>query len=499
MIKEQMVIKSILSKTILILSILLVFQACRKEESIITDSSARLNFSTDSISFDTVFTTIGSTTQNFRVYNPYKETIKISSIRLNGGTNSTFRINVDGQPGHSHQNIEIAPNDSLYIFVEATVDPNNQQNPFVISDYIEFITNGNVQNVDLVAWGQNAIYYTPTTFSRNLPDYTCLTGPCSDQVPPVNVTWTDSLPIVIYGYVVVDSLDRLTIEKNTKIYFHNNGGLWVYRGGELKVNGTIDEPVIFRGDRLEMAYEDRPGQWDRIWINEGGQNEINYAIIKNAFIGLQVEVLPFNDPPYLPSNLTLNNTIIDNCSSFGLLSSIYNIDAENVVISDCGQYNVALRGAGNYDFTHCTFSNYFSSAQRETPLFFAQNSFITATGTQLIGIPNINIYNSIIYGNLENEFQTEIINNGNINFDVQNCIIKSQQGTDDTSKYKNIIKNPPNSIFKDPNNGDFTLFETSVARNQGNLSFGNAVPIDLLGNSRTTDGLPDLGSYEFMP
>ena len=479
-------------------TLLLAF-GCRRDESILEDSGAKLSFSTDSISFDTVFTTVGTTTENFRVYNPYKETIRISSIRLNGGQNSNFRINVDGQPGPFHENIEIAPEDSLFIFVEATVDPNNRLNPFVITDFIEFNTNGNRQEIDLVAWGQNAIYYTPTTFSRNLPDFTCLTGPCSSTNPPVNVTWTDSLPIVIYGYVVVDSLDQLTIEKNTKIYFHNNGGLWVYRGGTLKVQGTKDEPVIFRGDRLEPAYDDIPGQWDRIWINEGGQNEINYAQIKNAFIGLQVEVLPFNDPPYGASSLDLKNTVIDNCSGFGLLSSVYNIQAENLIISNCGQYNVALRGAGRYAFKHCTFANYFDQADRETPAFFAQNFFINALGSQLIGLPRIELSNSIVYGDKQTEFEWEIVNNGNIDFNVRNSLIKTQENTSDTASFKNLLLNPPDQIFAEPRSGNFNLFENSLARGRGDLSIANTVPIDLKGNDRTTDGQPDLGAVEYQP
>ena len=485
---------------------ILIFFSCRKEDEIFDDSTARLNFSTDSISFDTVFTTIGSTTENFRVYNPYKETIRISSIRLIGGEQSTFRMNVDGRPGTYHENIEIAPKDSMWIFVEATIDPNNQQNPFVIEDFIEFTTNGNKQEISLVAWGQNAIYFTPTSFNRNIPDFTCLTGPCSDNIPPVDVRWTDSLPYVVYGFVVVDSLDKLTIEKGTKVYFHNNSGLWVYSGGQLTVNGTKDEPVIFRGDRLEPQYDDIAGQWDRIWINEGAINEINYAIIKNAFIGIHAEHLPFRNPTTDPSQepwrLRIKNTIIDNCSGFGLLTALYNIEAENLVISDCGQYNVAIQSNGSYKFNHCTFANYFSQSSRETPAFFIQNSVINALRTQIVGTPDVDVYNSIIYGDLDSEFNTEVISTGNadsLDLDFQNTIIQTDESISDVNKFKNILRNPANPIFTNPRDGDFTLLENSVARDQGAITFGNQVPFDLNGESRTSDGSPDLGAFEYIP
>jgi len=490
------------TQRLLFISLLFILLAsCRKEEEIFDGSSAQLNFSTDSITFDTVFTTIGTSTKHFMVYNPYSETVKISSIRLTGGQQSNFRINVDGRSGNSHQDVEIPPKDSIWVFVEATVDPNNLQNPFVIEDYVEFITNSNRQTVKLVAWGQNAIYYTPTTFSNNLPDYTCLTGPCGDDIPPVNVQWTDSLPIVIYGYVVVDSLDELTIQAGTKVHFHNSAGLWVYSGGKLTVNGTKEEPVIFQGDRLELPYSERPGQWDRIWINEGAQNSINYAIIKNAFIGIQAEVSPFTNPPYDPNTpryLEIKNTIIDNSASVGLLSSIFTIDAENLLITNSGQHNVVLRSAGDYNFTHCSFANYFDAAKRETPSFFVLNSFVTANATQVIGVPEVQLYNSIVDGDLDNEFDTEVINNGSITFDVQNTLLKTTYNTSNASDFQNIIKNPSSEIFNDPLNGDFELFEQSVARNGGNINFANQVPLDLNGESRTTDGQPDLGVFEWV-
>ncbi|KAA3649626.1 MAG: hypothetical protein DWP98_06835 [Bacteroidetes bacterium] len=495
-------------KNLLLISCILSFfllHSCRKDESIITDASANIKLSVDTIAFDTVFATIGSITKNFRVYNPYKEILKISSIRLNGGSQSNFRMNVDGMPGNEHYDVEIAPNDSMYVFVEVTVDPNNKANPFIIEDYIEFVTNGNRKTLQLVAWGQNAHYYTPTTYNRFIPDYCCLDangqrGPCSDAIAPVNVTWTNDLPYVIYGFVVIDSLDVLNIDPGVQIHFHNNSGLWVYRGGSIKVNGTKANPVVFQGDRLEPAYKDLPGQWDRIWINDGGQNSINYAIIKNGFIGLQVEHLPFEDPKdSIFSTLTLKNTTIDNCSGYGLISALYNIQAENLVITDCGQYNVMLQSAGNYVFNQSTFANFYTKSFRETPSFFVQNTAVNAIGTLIKGVPRVSVTNSIIYGDRTKEFATEIVNNGALDLNFNTCIIKTDENISDTTSFKNILQNPSNSIFKDEYMGDFQLNENSEARDKGKMQFANPVPLDILENSRIADGKPDLGAFEYQP
>ena len=477
----------------------MVLFSCRKDDDLFEGSDAQLRFSQDTVSFDTVFTSIGSITENIRVFNPYKEKIKISSIHLNGGDQSVFRINVDGSPGSFHEDIEIAAEDSIFIFIEATIDPNNELNPFIIEDFIEFTTNGNTQRVDLSAWGQNAIYFTPTSFNRNLPDFTCLTGPCSDTIPPVNETWTNELPYVVFGYIALDSLDQLTIEAGTQIYFHNNGGMWVFRGATLKVNGTREEPVVFQGDRLQERFDDIPGQWDRIWINEGGQNEINHAVIKNSFIGIQAEALFLSgSQPNSLGSLTINNTVIENCSGIGLISSLFDLEANNVLISNCGESNVVIQALGNYSFDHCTIVNYFNQARRESPAFFAQNALNTPLGL-VVDTPTIQMRNSIIMGNNDSEFNTEIINQGAINVDFSNVLLKTELNTSNPNQYRDIIKNPFRELFLDRNMGDFHLVQNSPAIDAGNINVGNEIPEDLDGVSRISDGKPDLGVYEFVP
>lgn len=477
------------------LCLLIFLASCRKEENFLRDSSAKLAFSTDSIGFDTVFTTVGTTTKNFRVYNPYKDPIQISSIRLKGGEQSAFRINVDGVSSSNLQNVEILPGDSLYIFVEATIDPRDQDNPFFIQDAVEFITNGNFQEVKLVAYGQDAYYIIADTKIGGLPTFKIAVA------EGVDTTWTNKRPIVIYGYAVVDSAATLRISEGTEIYFHQGAGLWVYRGGTIKVNGTIDNPVIFQGDRLEAAYEDIPGQWDRIWINDGSiANEFNYAIIKNAFIGLQAEVFPFENPSLpIVSGLSLKNTLIQNCSAFGIYTAFFNITAENLLVSNCGQYNLAILGGGNYDFKHSTLVNYFSADSRETPLLYIQNSIVNAQGSKLIGSPKLEIFNSIIDGANDNEFDYEIDGTGNIDFLFSHSILRTTKDISDTTHYKNLVKSPSGQIFKDIGSMDFHLFDNSPAINIGDVSIGNLVPQDLDGKSRTLDTKPDAGAYEFQP
>ena len=61
--------------------ILLIF-SCKKP---ISYSKSHLTFSTDTVLFDTIFTTLGSTTKRFKVYNPANLPINIEEIELMGG------------------------------------------------------------------------------------------------------------------------------------------------------------------------------------------------------------------------------------------------------------------------------------------------------------------------------------------------------------------------------------------------------------------------------
>ncbi len=329
----KIMIRRIRDRKPVLLLLLLVFIifSCQKDP-FETDPNFMLKFSQDTVFFDTVFTSLGSTTQSFTVHNTSRDPVKISRIRLAGGNASFYRLNIDGIPALEVSDMEIAAEDSMYIFLRVTIDPTNANNPFVVNDSVIFELNGNQQDVNLVAWGQNANYILADTYIPGFPEFKIV---AHEQE---QVTWTAEKPYVIYGYAVVDSTGSLLIERGTQVHFHNNSGLWVYKGGNIKVKGTVDAPVVFQGDRLEEFYQDQPGQWDRIWINEGSvNNEIEYAEIRNGFIGLQLETLQ----EQMGNQLILSNTKIENMTGFGILTRFYNLTAYNNVVTNCGQYLAA--------------------------------------------------------------------------------------------------------------------------------------------------------------
>lgn len=459
----------LLKTGIVLLVIILSFQSCKKDDEFDTSPSIKLNFSSDSILFDTIFTTIGSITKQLKVYNPSSNKIKISNIQLAGGYKSFYRINIDGNPDIRVTDIELAAKDSLYIFIHVTIDPNNTNNPMVVTDQIIFETNGNMQDVDLVAWGQDAHFYYYNIISANYE-------------------FTNDKPHVIYGYVIVDSAFTLTIEEGTNVYMHSNSFLYVYRDGTLKINGTLDKPVKIQGDRLENFYKDIPGQWNRIWLSALSiDNEINYAIIRNGIMGVQVDTVGNSTNP----TLRINNTIIDNMLSTGIYAQGSHVEATNCVITSCGQYAIVLSLGGEYDFRHCTVGNYYNYSSRETPSLVLNNYYEDINGNfQVRPLEKVYFGNCIIYGSNEEEILLDNYSSSSIfNYTFDHCLLRTKISND---SLLSCIKNE-DPMFVDYRENNYKLQENSPAIGAG-IPIG--VPQDIEGVDR--GAAPDIGAYQYI-
>lgn len=476
-----------------ILFFVAVFSNSCKKDVLNTDGA--LNFSQDTVLFDTVFTTVGSATRQFKIYNPSSDEINISSITLAGGQQSKYRMNLDGVPGIAYSNVSIPPRDSLFVFIDVTLDPNNQGQPAVVTDSIVFNTNGNIQDVDLVAFGWDADFVIPTVFNNPIGPYTFL---------DCNVTWTSAIPHVIYGWAVVPDGCTLTIESGTRVYSHSGSGIIVDEGGTLIVNGTTQDPVIFAGDRLDDYYEDQAGSWNSIWLYAGSLNNvINGAIVKNGTVGVRVDSLSANGQP----NLVMSNTIIENMSAISLLSFEATIDAYNCVFGNAGQYSAALTRGGNYDFLHCTFANYWTFGNRQTPALLLNNWVEDPTDGSIITYNLDNAYfgNCIVYGNNQTELGLQENASSPFNFEFDNCMLRINFDDEEPidvsngSEFRDVVYNI-DPEFIEPSDEDFQLDTLSPAMDAGKLSITNSFPsilgTDVIGNFRPFGNGPDIGAYE---
>jgi hypothetical protein len=468
-----MMIKQISKYSILLLLISLIFtiNSCKKKDQIDTSPSVHLRFSADTVYFDTVFTTVGSVTQRLMVYNDNANKVVVSSISLGNLSNSSFRINIDGIPSSSATDVEIPGKDSIFIFVRVTVDPNNQNNPMVISDDLFFHINGNQQDVKLVAWGWDAHFY------RNKD----LQG---------NVIFDSLKPHVVYGYLRVDTSATLTIQAGSKIYFHKDSYLAASHLSTLKVLGNLGHPVRFQGDRLDPYYRDLPGQWGGIYLEKGSkENEIIYAIIKNGSSGIQVDSASTSALPMLE----VDNTIIQNVTGPGIYAYASTIKSINCVIGDCGTEALALVFGGSYDFRQLTIGNFwYSSVRRDSSLYLSNYIYDNHGIKHTNPLTNAYFGNIILYGSEDNELGFDNDPSVQFNYSFNHCLLKTRKKVNDPSHFTNCFTN------QDPLFINTMLFNYQI--DSLSPAIGKGIPLgvdfDIKGVYRTDP--PDLGAYQFV-
>ena len=490
-----------------LLSALLFLAGCRKDELFTDDTGARLVLTEDTVLFDTVFTTIGTVTKRFTVRNENANAVRVD-VALEGGTPSPFRINVDGASGVAFNDVEILGGDSIFVFVEATLGAGGVNTPFIIEDHILFNTNGNEQEVLLVAWGQDAHFFYPDQFIPGLPAFSYIAGGFDQNGQQIceTVQWPNDKPYVIYGYGVVDSCSKLIIDPGVKVYMHGGAGLWIYKYGQIEALGTVTDRIVFQGDRLEPEYQDLPNQWDRIWINEGDLNsKLVNCEIRNALIGLQAQTLPFTDgQPLSNCTLELENVRIENCLTACLYTENYRISAKNLLLSEAGQYAAVLTGSGQYTFDQVTIANYWDLDIRQEPAFLLSNRFADINGaTQVRPIESSSFRNGIVYGNNGNEFKLDVDESANPLFTFEHFLVRTDQPTNDPVHFpvQSTIYRNLDPGFRDGPEGDLRLRSTALAK--GKADPAPSVLLDIEGQQRpnfgdASDGfLPDLGCYEY--
>ena len=458
-------------------TLLTSFFACERE-FLYRGGEEGLVLSTDTVMFDTIFTAIGSTTHNFLIYNPYDEDMLIEGIELSGGDESSFRLNINGNAENSLTDVRLRGNDSLFVFVEVTIDPVHSNSPIIVADSVIITTRERRQSVKLIAYGQDVILLNKEWLKTQI--------------------FTKDKPYLISEYVVVDTAQTLTIEPGARLFFQKDASMLVL--GSLVVKGTMDEPVLFASDRLEDWYVDKPGQWGYIHLLPGSTGTtIDYAVIRNGTMGILADSVGSVEEP-----LVINNTKIEHVSTFGLLAQSANVKVTNALFGDCGTHSLAITVGGQYEFTHCTFANYFNWSFRSTPAVFINNYYMDEKGDlNIVPLRKALFENCIVYGR----------NIGELGFDLKypegdlvglqphymfsSCLLKVPDDMDlsDKGHFVDIIRNE-DPYFVNVEKYDYRLDSLSAAKDAGNREFALKVPKDILGISRLEDDGPDLGLYE---
>lgn len=479
-----------------------LFGSCQDDDDFTTSSTSKLTFEADTIRFDTVITTIGSSTKRFKVFNQNDKGLHISSVELESGGASGFRVNVDGHSSAQLSDIEILKKDSIFIFAEVTLPIQGSNFPEYVSDKLIFnLESGVRQEIVLEAYGQDATFLHAPRYSSD-------------------TELSNERPYIIYDSLVVDAGATLTIPEGTILMFHQGAYMGVH--GTVECNGTLEHQITFRGDRTDkifsyLPYDRMDAQWDGVILYpESSNNVFDYVDIHGGKYGIDCPLSTSND-----YKLFLHNSMIHNVSGDGLRCYYCIGQVLNSQISNAGNYCVNLIG-GSYNFVHTTIAQFYPWSSHETALYFTN-----VVNDTIYPLEQANFYNCLITGASTDEIVGNRLENSDASFNVifNKCLINVKITGKEPEDILNIFSNSVNEtgntkdwkkdkdgVFSDDIiwgaknfltidheifNYDFGLSDKSNARGIGDGKYVDYCPTDRNGVARPTEN-PDVGCYQFV-
>lgn len=477
-----------LTITAAVASLMMVTAACSDYDKWTTSPSAVLTFSADTVAFDTLISTVPSSTRTLIVHNRGDRGVRVSRVALQGGGASLWRANVDGQPltGGVGEDFEIRRRDSLVVRLECTLPETGAASPQPFSETLTFwLESGVEQAVQLTAQAQDAYF---------------VRGLCIEN----DSAFVADKPYVVYDSLVVDAGTTLTLPAGCTLMFHEKAGLAVR--GRLQAQGTPDKPVTFRGDRTDrmfayLPYDNTPGRWEGISLLMGSTgNVMDHCDVHSASYGIRADSTDLSQ-----ETLMLLNSVVHNIAGDGLHLEHAAATVANTQVSNTLGTTVYLHG-GRYTFTHCTVAQFYPfSANRGNALFLANEVDGRYMELQRAWFNNCVVTgygDDVIFGSIEEGTDYRC------DYHFSHCFLTTPEVKDD-ERYVSVTWDSKDLELRGGDNFqlfdavnflyDFTPDSLSAIRNIGALESAMAWPMDRLGRSRTTDAGPDAGCYEYTP
>ncbi len=477
---------SVIILSLLFFMTMFILPGCRDDIELSADAS--LLFSADTVRFDTVFSGIRSSTMTLMVRNPNKGRIRLQHIYLDKGEHSEFRFNIDGisGEGNSVTDVEIEGKDSVYVLIDVKNPENGSNQPLFVHDVLHFVVNGSVRDVVLESYGQDVIIFR-------------------DKVIHNDSILASDKPYLVYGYLSVDEGRKLTLPPGTKIYFHDAAPLIIY--GSLHAQGTLESPILLRGDRLDNLFEKVPysmvsGQWDGVYLL-GGEvvHELNYVEIKSCQNGIYASSKDRNTI----QSINIHNCRIHNNAGTGLTAINSNLNVVNTEISNCASYCVYLAG-GKHDFIHCTIANFYGNTNVNIQRVHRESlPAVCINDIPKTAQMSTSFTNCIVTGTQRNELSLLSYFDEQYPMTLKNCYLRTDSIED--NRYQDIRywhwddKVFVNDYYRlgEYVDYDFHLSESSPARGIGLVQATASYPIDRDGNNRLVGETPsDVGCYQFL-
>lgn len=451
--------------------LLSVFTLCSCiEDGVSTDSSLQPAFSTDTLKMGLVFTDQLTPTSRFTVYNHGDKILNINSISLRDDDKDVYRLNVDGFSGRTFSNVEIRPNDSIFVFVEAIPPVNGISLPVEMNVKLDFVTLGQTRTVVLNAQTRDVERLRALTLTAN-------------------TTLTADKPYMIFDSIIVEKDVVLTLEAGAELLFHDSSYMRVK--GTLRSLGTAEANVELRGDRngnvaTKIPYEIMSGQWGGVILNpESSGNLLEYTTVKNTEFGVVAN----------HTDLTCVNSRLRNSKGYVLesLGSVIRLTGTELAEAASG---IILLDGGTATLDFCTIANnYLFSAIGGAAVQLSHADAATDNGSGEDFL-SAEIRNSIIYGIGSD------ISHGDLtgkNVFLRNCILRAA-GKDDDNFIGCLWDTDP--LFYTVRSDyffDYRVKNDSPAIGTANPEFmSSAAEKDRYGRTRSSSA-PDLGAYVYVP
>ena len=469
--------------------LLLFVCACDDYDSWTTSSEARLTLSQDTVAFDTIITNQGSTTKTLIVSNPNDKGLRISRVALAQGKESPFHVNVDGQYLYegTGEDFEVRRKDSIYVRIEVKLPAKDSDE---ISDYQDkllfTLESGVQQQVLLTASGMDVIILRGETITQDR-------------------TLDARRPYLVYDSLVVQNGAKLTLPAGCTLMFHDGTSLLVH--GTLKANGTLEQPVVLRGDRVDrmfdyLPYDNTPNRWGGVhFFADSEDNELTQCDIHSGDYGIICDSTAITDDT-LPL-LLMENCIVHNIGGPGLTFTHCRTQVVGTQISNTLGHCVHIEG-GAHIFIHSTIAQFYPlSANRGDALYIANMD-----GDIYRHIHWAYFLNCVITGYADDVIMGNISENDqNIcDYLFANSLLRTVVSTD-AERFQNIKYDIPDSLEVNGKDHfvlfdahdflyDFTPDSLSAIRGMASPEYSKIFPIDRRGINRLADGAPDAGAYE---
>jgi len=403
------------------------------------------------------------------VYNPSDGKIIVNRMFLDKKKQSSYILNIDGETLLGEMNLEIDPNDSVYLFIQAKLKEQGVDTALEYKENLVLEYNGFTDKIPVISFGQDVNRLYGETISTQ--------------------SWSGAKPYLIYDSLYIPKGQTLIIEEGVTVYCHASAK--IVAEGELHCIGTRENPVWFRPDNLDTSYNEVPHQWGSIVLkNNSVQYTFEHTIIKGATNGI---IAVFDN--YSPAqSIVIANSKIEYAGYGGIIAHNANISAVNFLSVHNSGYGISISGNGKHSYIHSTIS-------QESVIISKGYKYLKIQDSAISNQLDIFFGNSIVSGkkpgDVAIDFPDDSITNWNATFD--HCAVAANQadyGKDYFVDCKLITDT--STLFKNDSEPEFLLGSGSVARNTGSSEVMGEYTQDYRGNERNSDGVPDAGAYEYF-